>query len=78
MISAWAIEGDCDARTIQSNTFSIEWPPKSGKMQEFPEVDRADWFGLAEAHERIHSMQRAFLDRLVELVRGFRGRNAAD
>jgi predicted NUDIX family NTP pyrophosphohydrolase len=69
VISAWAIEGDCDARGIRSNSFSMEWPPKSGKMQEFPEVDRAEWFGLAAAHAKIHPMQGAFLDRLVELVR---------
>jgi predicted NUDIX family NTP pyrophosphohydrolase len=69
VISAWAIDGDCDARAIRSNLFSMEWPPKSGKMQEFPEVDRAEWFGLVAAHKKIHPMQGAFLDRLVELVR---------
>ncbi len=50
VISAWAIEGECDASAIRSNMFSMEWPPKSGKMQEFPEVDRAEWFALAAAH----------------------------
>jgi predicted NUDIX family NTP pyrophosphohydrolase len=69
VISAWAIEGECDASAIRSNSFSMEWPPKSGKTQEFPEVDRAEWFGLAVAHEKIHPAQRAFLDRLVVLVR---------
>lgn len=69
VISAWAIEGDCDARGIRSNSFSMEWPPKSGKMQEFPEVDRAEWFGFTAAREKIHPMQEAFLGRLEELVR---------
>ncbi len=69
VISAWAIEGECDPSTIRSNLFSMEWPPKSGKMQEFPEVDRAGWFGLATAHAKIHPMQGAFLERLVELLR---------
>jgi predicted NUDIX family NTP pyrophosphohydrolase len=68
VIRAWAIEGDCDAETIRSNLFSMEWPPKSGKMQEFPEVDRASWFQLAMAHGKIHPAQRQFLDRLVQLA----------
>lgn len=53
VVRAWAIEGDCDARAIKSNTFSLEWPPKSGKQQEFPEVDRAEWFSVNEAKRRI-------------------------
>lgn len=68
VVSAWAIEGDCDASVIRSNLFSMEWPPRSGKMQEFPEVDRAAWFPLSIAEEKIHPAQRAFLDRLVEVV----------
>jgi predicted NUDIX family NTP pyrophosphohydrolase len=68
-VTAWAVEGDCDADAIRSNTFPIEWPPKSGKMQQFPEADRAAWFPLAVAREKIHSAQRDFLDRLVEIVR---------
>lgn len=67
-IAAWAVEGDCDADAIRSNTFPMEWPPKSSKMQQFPEVDRAAWFSLGVAHEKIHSAQRAFLDRLSTLV----------
>jgi predicted NUDIX family NTP pyrophosphohydrolase len=65
LISAWGFEGDCSPRDIHSNMFSIEWPPKSGKMQEFPEVDRAGWFSLEEARERILKGQSGFLDRLL-------------
>ncbi len=68
LVRAWAIEGDCDAGSIHSNVFSMEWPPRSGKMQEFPEVDRAEWFTLETARAKIHSAQRVFLDRLVEIA----------
>ncbi len=64
-IYAWAVEGDLDARTINSNTFSIEWPPKSGVQQEFPEVDRAEWFKFDKAKVKIHPSQVPFLDRLA-------------
>lgn len=64
VVSAWAAEGDLDAGAIHSNTFSLEWPPRSGRTQEFPEVDRAAWLGLDEARERINPAQAAFLDRL--------------
>ncbi|HTZ47450.1 MAG TPA: NUDIX domain-containing protein [Verrucomicrobiae bacterium] len=64
MIIAWALEGDCSVADIRSNTFSMEWPPKSGRQQEFPEIDRADWFALTEAHKRILKGQAAILDRL--------------
>ncbi len=65
VVVAWALEGDLDADSIRSNTFSIEWPPRSGAMQEFPEVDRAQWFGLDEARERILPAQAPLLDRLA-------------
>ncbi|HEX6027172.1 MAG TPA: NUDIX domain-containing protein [Solirubrobacter sp.] len=65
-VRAWALEGDLDPATVRSNTFSMEWPPKSGRMQEFPEVDRAEWFDLDAARERINPAQAAFLDRLRE------------
>ena len=68
VVSAWAIEGNCDASAIRSNLFSMEWPPRSGKMQEFPEVDRAQWFTQPEAREKIHPAQRAFLERLAGVV----------
>jgi predicted NUDIX family NTP pyrophosphohydrolase len=68
VITAWAVEGDCDADVIRSNLFSIEWPPKSGKIQAFPEVDRAGWFALSAAQEKIHPAQREFLIRLRAMV----------
>jgi predicted NUDIX family NTP pyrophosphohydrolase len=64
IVQAWALEGDLDASTVTSNTFSLQWPPRSGKFQDFPEVDRAEWFGLEEARERINPAQAAFLERL--------------
>jgi predicted NUDIX family NTP pyrophosphohydrolase len=64
VVVAWALEGDLDADSIRSNTFSIEWPPRSGAMKEFPEVDRAAWFSLDEARERILPAQAPLLDRL--------------
>jgi predicted NUDIX family NTP pyrophosphohydrolase len=63
-VTAWAAEGDLDAAAIRSNTFTMEWPPRSGREQEFPEIDRAEWFPLDEARERINPAQAAFLDRL--------------
>jgi predicted NUDIX family NTP pyrophosphohydrolase len=64
VVRAWAAEGDLAADAIRSNHFTIEWPPRSGRMREFPEVDRAAWFGVVEARERINPAQAAFLDRL--------------
>ena len=64
MVHAWAIEGDCDAAKITSNTFSMEWPPHSGIQQEFPEVDRAGWFDLETARLKILKGQAGFIDRL--------------
>jgi predicted NUDIX family NTP pyrophosphohydrolase len=61
-ISVWSLEGDCDAAAIASNGFALEWPPHSGHMQDFPEVDRAAWFGRADALYRIHRGQRPILD----------------
>jgi len=63
-IEAWMSEGDCDAAAVRSNLFSMEWPPRSGKQQEFPEIDRAGWFGLAEAREKLIAGQRGFIDEL--------------
>jgi len=65
LVHAWAAEADCDAAAIRSNTFSMMWPPRSGRMQEFPEVDRAAWFGLDEARRRINPAQAALLDDLA-------------
>jgi predicted NUDIX family NTP pyrophosphohydrolase len=66
VVHAWAVEGDLDPATIRSNTFTIQWPPRSGQMKEFPEVDRAEWFALDAARERINPAQAAFLDRLSD------------
>jgi predicted NUDIX family NTP pyrophosphohydrolase len=68
LVAAWAVEGDLDADTITSNTFELEWPPRSGRTQEFPEVDRAGWFGLAAARDKLNPAQAAFLDRLRDLL----------
>jgi predicted NUDIX family NTP pyrophosphohydrolase len=65
LISAWAVEGDFDPRQLKSNTFELEWPPKSGRRQHFPEVDRAEWFALAEARRKILPGQTGFMDRLI-------------
>jgi predicted NUDIX family NTP pyrophosphohydrolase len=71
VVEAWAAEGEFDPATLDSNTFRMEWPPKSGSEQEFPEVDRADWFGLEAAREKILPAQAEFFDRLLErLVAG--------
>jgi predicted NUDIX family NTP pyrophosphohydrolase len=67
-VTAFAIEGDLDVSAIKSNTFEIEWPPKSGRMQSFPEIDRAAWFDLPAAHVKILEGQRLLLDRLANLV----------
>ncbi len=67
-VRAWAIAGDLDAGGIVSNTFPFEWPPRSGRMIEIPEVDRAEWFGLADARARINAGQVPLLDRLEELL----------
>ena len=67
-VIAFAVEGDLDVAAITSNSFEIEWPPRSGKMQSFPEVDRAEWFDLPAAHAKILESQRPLLDRLAELV----------
>lgn len=66
VVEAWAAEGEFDPAALASNTFAMEWPPRSGKRQEFPEVDRAEWFDLETAREKILPAQAEFLDRLVE------------
>jgi len=67
VVVGFAARGDLDADTIVSNTFELEWPPRSGRRQAFPEVDRAAWFGLDEARRRINPAQAAFLDRLAAI-----------
>ena len=68
VVTAWAAEGDLDADAIRSNTFELEWPPRSGTMQAFPEVDRAGWFSLESARDKLNPAQTAFLDRLRDLL----------
>ena len=67
-VFAWAVQGDCDAARVRCNTFTMEWPPSSGRRQEFPEVDRAAWFTLEEAREKILKGQVPLLDQLAHLV----------
>ena len=64
-VRGYAAVGDVDVGAVVSNTFSMEWPPKSGRMQEFPEIDRAEWFSVEQAREKINPAQAAFLDRLT-------------
>ena len=65
---AWALEADFDPATLASNTFSVEWPPRSGNRQEFPEADRAEWFELEEAKRRILPGHAGFLDELAQIL----------
>jgi predicted NUDIX family NTP pyrophosphohydrolase len=75
VVLAWALEGDLDPETAVSNTFEMEWPPRSGRIQAFPEIDRVAWFGLPEARRMIKAAQEPFLDRL-EAALGTRSRDA--
>jgi predicted NUDIX family NTP pyrophosphohydrolase len=69
LVTAWALEGDIDPQKIVSNTFDMVWPPKSGRRQNFPEIDRAGWFNIAEARAKILDGQRPFLERLAAAIR---------
>lgn len=68
LVTAWALEADVDVSDVRSNTFEMEWPPRSGRTSEFPEIDRAGWFGLEEARRKLLRGQVAFLDRLSEVA----------
>ena len=68
VVRAWAVEGDCDVAAIRSNTFSMEWPPRSGRTAEFPEVDRGQWFSIEEARVKILAAQAPLLDELARRV----------
>jgi len=68
IVTAYAAEGDIDANVILSNTFEMEWPPRSGRTAEFPEIDRAEWFSLEAAREKLVPAQAAFVDRLVDAL----------
>jgi predicted NUDIX family NTP pyrophosphohydrolase len=78
VVYAWAAEGDLDPATATSNTFSFEWPPFSGRVREFPEIDRVEWFDPAEARRRIKDAQIPFVDRLESALRGGRDVRAGD
>ncbi len=69
LVTAWAFEGDCDPTALRSNTFTMEWPPRSGQLGEFPEVDRGGWFSIEAAHGKINPGQRPLLDRLETMLR---------
>ncbi len=68
VVHAWAVEGDADPERLRSNMVSLEWPPKSGRRREFPEVDRAAWFSLGQAEQKILPGQRGFLVELASLL----------
>ncbi len=69
VILAWAFEGDCDAADMKSNLFTMEWPPRSGKIAEFPEADRAGWFDLESAKAKITKGQRGFIEEFERLMK---------
>jgi predicted NUDIX family NTP pyrophosphohydrolase len=68
VLAVWAAEGDLDVTTCVSNTFELEWPPRSGRVQQFPEIDRAAWFSVAEARTKLVKGQIGFLDHLQSIV----------
>jgi predicted NUDIX family NTP pyrophosphohydrolase len=68
IVTAWAQAGDLDVTHIRSNSFEMEWPPRSGRTQEFPEVDRAEWFSIEDARPKLNPGQLPFLDRLSDVV----------
>jgi predicted NUDIX family NTP pyrophosphohydrolase len=68
VLTVWAAEGDLDVTTAVSNTFSLEWPPRSGRTQEFPEIDRAAWLTVDEARQKLVTGQVPLLDRLLDLL----------
>ncbi len=68
LVLAWAVRGDLDAATAVSNTFEMEWPPRSGRVQAFPEIDRVEWFDLDEAGRKLKAAQVPFLERLSEAI----------
>jgi predicted NUDIX family NTP pyrophosphohydrolase len=69
LIHAWALPGDLDLRDFRSNLFELEWPPRSGKTREFPEVDRAEYFAVERALEKMHVAERPFIERLLETLK---------
>jgi predicted NUDIX family NTP pyrophosphohydrolase len=70
IVQAWAVEGDCDPSQLKSNQFTMEWPPRSGRLQAFPEVDRAGWFTITVAKQKINPAQIGFLEELPRVING--------
>lgn len=70
IVSAWLVEAECDPTAVKSNLFSMEWPPRSGKMAEFPEIDRAGWFAPGEAAIKIHRGQKPIIARAMQRLGG--------
>lgn len=70
VVEAWAVEGDLDPATSHSNTFPLQWPPRSGQWITIPEIDRVEWFTPDEARRRIKDTQSPFIDRLLDALRG--------
>jgi predicted NUDIX family NTP pyrophosphohydrolase len=68
MVHAWAFEGECDPSAIVSNTFTMEWPPKSGRLMAFPEIDRAEFFDVAAARRKIKAGQEALIEQIQQMV----------
>jgi predicted NUDIX family NTP pyrophosphohydrolase len=68
IVHVWAVDDDWDTEKLVSNTFEMEWPPRSGRRQNFPELDRANWFGVSEARMKILAGQETFIDRLIEAI----------
>lgn len=68
-VYAWALKGDLDANNIRSNSFKVEWPPRSGKWKSYPEVDKAGWFDITTAKQKINAAQTKFIDELVSLIK---------
>jgi predicted NUDIX family NTP pyrophosphohydrolase len=69
VVHAWALENELDTTKIKSNTFSLEWPPKSGRIENYPEIDRGQWFDIDEARKKITAGQLGFIDRLIDHLR---------
>jgi predicted NUDIX family NTP pyrophosphohydrolase len=68
VVGAWGVQGDLDPAGVHSNTFEMEWPPRSGQRQSFPEIDRAEWFSVDAAREKLNPAQHPFLDRLLSIL----------
>lgn len=72
VVYAWAVEGDCDASAVKSTSFRMEWPPRSGNVQTFPEIDQAIWFDSETARTKLHKGQGVLIDRLLDMLAGSR------